>query len=104
MKKISADRFVWKNHCGWLQYSIFNLWDFDHHKPKDGWEAIGYCDGGRVEIRPKPDQYAVLLERVSVDEWGDEDDIGETVWLHVFFLDEKEFFDYCDNPNTYKRN
>jgi hypothetical protein len=34
--------------------------------------AVGYCEGGRITIRPNPDSYAVMFEKD-----------GERFWFHI---------------------
>jgi len=34
--------------------------------------AIGYCDGGRLQIRPRSDSYAIMFEKD-----------GDTFWFHI---------------------
>jgi hypothetical protein len=97
VKKISPNRFTFKNHCGSLGYSIFNLWDFDKHVPQKGWDILGYCKSENLQIRPRENSYAILLERIKKDDWGD--DIGEVVWLHIRFLSNDDFKKYCDKTN-----
>ena len=98
MKKLGAHYFTLNNHCHTFGYSIFNLWDFDKNKPKKEWHALGYCEASRVLFRPNKEGYVVLLERIKGDAWNLEpDNIGETTWLHVPFVSDKQFKQYCDD-------
>lgn len=76
MEELNPELFTWDiyesnygarldlDYCQSIDYNIM------HKEIKD--RCVGYCDGGRLYVRPRSDCYGVMLE----------DDDGEKFWFH----------------------
>ncbi len=55
---------------------IYELYDASGLQFLEGWElakfAIGYCDAGRLQVRPKPGELALMCEMQ-----------GDKLWFHI---------------------
>jgi len=72
-KEIQASAFIWNE---WQGDNSF-LGNFDEtgcavRKP-EGWNVLGWCDGGKLTVRPRPGMLAVMFE----------DESGERFWCHI---------------------
>ena len=56
---------------------IYELYDASGLMSLDGWElakySIGYCDAGRLQVRPKPGELALMCESPN----------GDKLWFHI---------------------
>ena len=56
---------------------IYELYDASGLQFLEGWElakyAIGYCDAGRLQVRPKPGELALMCELPN----------GDKLWFHI---------------------
>ena len=56
---------------------LYELYDASGLQFLEGWElakyAVGYCDAGRLYVRPKPGEIALMCELPN----------GEKLWFHV---------------------
>jgi len=62
---------------------IYELYDASGLMCLEGWElakySVGYCDAGRLYVRPKPGDFALMCELPN----------GDKLWFHVnrFLID-----------------
>ena len=62
---------------------LYELYDASGLMSLEGWElaeySIGYCDAGRLYVRPRPGLYALMCELPN----------GKKLWFHVnpFLID-----------------
>ena len=62
---------------------LYELYDASGLMSLEGWElakySIGYCDAGRLYVRPKPGDFALMCELPN----------GDRLWFHVnnFLID-----------------
>jgi hypothetical protein len=67
LPNLSPDSFPWNEWEGdnsWLGWG-----DKDIIELPEGWIALGWCDGGKLAVRPKPDQIAVKFNDGERDFW-----------------------------------
>lgn len=74
---ISTMRFSWEKYLSQQHYNIFDLINPKLNKLEPGVTPIGYCNARHLEVRPRTDQLALLVE---VD--------GNEVWFHILDLPE----------------
>ena len=76
MKELNPELFTWDNYeadyGARLDLDYSQSIDYNIVRREIKSRCIGYCDGGRLSIRPRSDCYGVMLE----------DDDGERFWFH----------------------
>ena len=76
MEKLNHEWFTWDNYAAdygaRLDLDYSQSIDYNIVRREIRSRCVGYCDGGRLSIRPRSDCYGVMLE----------DDDGECFWFH----------------------
>ena len=76
MEELNPELFTWDNYeadyGARLDLDYSQSLDYNIVRREIKNRCVGYCDGGRLSIRPRSDCYGVMLE----------DDEGEPFWFH----------------------
>jgi hypothetical protein len=83
---MSAINFTYDKHCGYLYYSIHELWDFDNGIPKKGWKLIEVVDAEKLPVLAREGNAAMLENKKT----------HEMVWLHIRKNVGESFDDYIN--------
>ena len=73
IETLNSECFIYENH----EMNWGNAVDIDYNKSMDinvlkqciEKYAVGYCDGGRLIVRPNPKSYAIMFEKDGLRFW-----------------------------------